>query len=72
MACRAAQVGVLEFVHGAEEVAGLDVAFDEQGFDQVVGLAQLERNALSTMQPSHLPACNGADRETFGEFDLFD
>ena len=39
---RGEQVGVFEFVFCAQEVAGLDVAFFQQRFDQVVGLAQTD------------------------------
>jgi len=41
-AFRGEQVGVFQFVLGAHEVASLDMAFVEQRFDQVVGLAQAD------------------------------
>ena len=41
-AFRGEQVGVIELVFCPQEVAGFDVAFCQQGFDQVVGLAQAD------------------------------
>ncbi len=41
-AFRGEQVGVFQFVLGAHEIAGFEVAFVEQRFDQVVGLAQAD------------------------------
>jgi len=43
------QVGVLEFVFRAQEVAGFDVAFVEQGFEQVVGFAEADTEAFGEL-----------------------